>query len=106
MSPDERILMWQQRVNTYKSSGETSIKAWCTQNQVGLQSMYKWMKRLELEATNIAPSSTQWISIVNNYEEPISHLTVKIGDFSIEIKEGFNRSLFNEVLQILQTHVK
>lgn len=107
MSLDERKQMWQQRINAYKSSGETSVKAWCKQNQVGLQSMYSWMKRLDVEATPVAFSPTQWVAIDSSspFEES-STLTVKIGDVSIEIKEGFNQALFNEVLQILQSNVK
>ena len=108
MSQDERKQMWRQRIEAYKISGEPSVKAWCNQNKIGLQSMYKWMRRLELEATDVAPSSTQWISFesTNAFEYTSSILIVKIGDVSIEIKEGFNRSLFNEVIQILQTNVK
>lgn len=110
MSQGERKQMWQQRINAYKSSGEPSVKAWCAKNQVSTQSMYKWIKRLELEATNIVPDSTQWVAIESFdsdcYKEPKLYLTVKVGNTSIEVEEGFNRSLFNEVLQILQTHVK
>lgn len=110
MVPDERKQMWQQHIEAYKLSGEASVKAWCTKNQVSTQSMYKWMKRLDLETTNIASTLTQWVAIESSdseiFEEPASHLTVKVGDVSIEIKEGFNRTLFTEVLQILQTYVK
>ncbi|WP_418251501.1 IS66 family insertion sequence element accessory protein TnpA [Geobacillus thermodenitrificans] len=47
MSPDERKQLWQQRIESYRSSGESSVKAWCKQNQVGHQSMYKWMKKMQ-----------------------------------------------------------
>jgi hypothetical protein len=110
VSQDERKQMWQQRIEAYKASGVPSVKAWCNQNQIGLQSMYKWMRRLELEATAVAPPSTQWVAVESSnsiiFDGLTSHLAVKIGDVSIEIKEGFNPKLFTEVLQILQTHVK
>lgn len=107
MSLDERKQMWQDRINAYRSSGETSVKAWCKQNQVGHQSMYSWMKRLDTEATPVASPLTRWVAIDSfNSIEETSTLTVKVGNVSIEIKEGFNPSLFNEVLQILQSHVK
>lgn len=110
VSKDERKQMWRQRIEAYKISGEPSVKTWCNQNQIGLQSMYKWMRRLELEATDVAPPSTQWVSVEPSnsiiFEGLTSHLTVKIGDASIEINEGFNPTLFTEVFQILQNHVK
>lgn len=107
MSRDERVQMWQERIDTYKSSGAPSIKAWCTQNEVGVQSMYSWMKRLETEPTRIAQPYTQWVAIDPSISmEEIATLSVQVGDVSIEIKEGFSHSLFNEVLQVLQAHVK
>lgn len=55
--------MWQQRIDAHRSSGESSVKAWCKQNQVGHQSMYKWMKRLEFETTETSSTSTQWLTV-------------------------------------------
>ncbi|WP_341300287.1 hypothetical protein MHB44_03745 [Lysinibacillus sp. FSL H8-0500] len=110
MSLDERKQMWQQRIEDYRSSGEPSVKAWCQLNQVGLQSMYQWMRRLQLEATHVAPTSTstQWVTFTssNGLDKTTTPLIVKIGDVSIEISEGFDRVLFTEVLQILQVHVQ
>ncbi|WP_312753654.1 hypothetical protein [Rummeliibacillus suwonensis] len=33
MSIEERKKMWQERIEAYKSSGETSIKSWCAKNE-------------------------------------------------------------------------
>ena len=108
MSPDERKQLWQQRIESYRSSGESSVKAWCKQNQVGHQSMYKWMKRLELETTETSRTSPQWLTVEVSHplDEKNSPLIVNIGEFSIEVKEGFNPLLFNEMVQVLKTHVK
>lgn len=107
MSVDERKQMWQDRINAYRSSRVPSVKAWCKQNQVGVQSMYSWMKRLKTEATHVAYPLKQWVAIdSSNLIEDTATLTVKVGDVSIEIKEGFSHSLLNEVLQFLQSHVK
>lgn len=104
MSRDERVQMWQERIDTYRSSEAPSIKAWCTQNQVSVQSMYSWLKRLETEPTR---PMTQWVAIDPSHSmEDTTTLSVQVGDVSIEIKEGFNHSLFTEVLQLLQVHVK
>lgn len=65
------------------------------------------MKRLQIEATQVAPSSTQWITVNPSIdsEKTTSTLIVRLADVSIEIKEGFNQALFKEVLQILKTNV-
>ena len=106
MSTDERKQMWQERIDAYRSSGMTSVTAWCRQNHVGVQSMYNWMKRLNTESTHVDYPLAKWVALTPDSSEETSTLTVKIGDVSIEIKEGFNHALFNEVLQILQSHVK
>jgi len=66
------------------------------------------MKKLQPGVTNNASSPTQWVAIdsFKALEKSPSTLTVKVGDVSIEILEGFDRALFTEVLQILQTHAK
>ena len=107
MSVDERQQMWQERIDAYSSSDAPSIKAWCKQNEVGVQSMYSWMKRLETEPTRIAQPYTQWVAIDPSHSiEDAATLSVQVGDVSIEIKEGFSHLLFTEVLQLLQSHVK
>jgi hypothetical protein len=50
MSTEERKQLWQQRIDAFKASGDTDVKAWCHHNQIGLQSMYKWMKRIASES--------------------------------------------------------
>ena len=65
------------------------------------------MKRLKTESTRIVQSHTQWVAIDPSHSmEDTATLSVQVGDVSIEIKEGFSHSLFTEVLQLLQSHVK
>ncbi|CAM5191592.1 hypothetical protein UACE39S_04437 [Ureibacillus acetophenoni] len=108
MSPEERKQLWQQRIDAYKASGESNIKTWCSQNQIGHQSMYQWMKRLNSESNIAAPPDTQWMALspTSSHSDSNTSLRIHIGNVSIEIQENFNRALFQEVLEILQNHVK
>ncbi|MDE3839109.1 hypothetical protein C0966_06990 [Bacillus methanolicus] len=83
MSPDERKQLWQQRIESYRSSGESSIKAWCKQNQVSHQSMYKWMKRLELETTETSRTSPQWLTVEVSHplDEKTPRSSLTLGNF-------------------------
>ncbi|HCG4536310.1 hypothetical protein LG296_19955 (plasmid) [Ureibacillus chungkukjangi] len=108
MSPEERRQLWQQRIDAYKVSGEPNVKAWCHKNQVGLQSMYQWMKRLHSESSIDVQPATQWMELSqsSSHSGSNSSLRIHIGNVSIEIQDDFNRTLFQEVIEILQHHVK
>lgn len=108
MSSDERKQLWQQRIDAYKASGEPNVKAWCHHNGIGVQSMYQWMKRLAPKSSFDELPSTQWVALNQSsprYESNAS-LHIHIGNVSIEIQDDFNRALFQEVIEILQHHVK
>lgn len=108
MSPEERKQLWQQRIDAYKASGEPNVKAWCRHNQIGVQSMYQWMKRLNSESSIATQPVTQWMALSQSstHSDSYSSLRIHIGNVSIEIQEDFNRLLFQEVIEILQQHVK
>ena len=64
-----------------------------------VQSMYNWFKK-DRQTTDITPSTPKWIPLETIVQEvhPTSQLTVKVGEISIEIEEGFNQMLLHEVL--------
>ena len=108
MSPEERKQLWQQRIDAYKASGEPNVKAWCAQYQIGHQSMYQWMKRLNSESSIAVQPATQWMALSpsSSHSDSSSSLRIQIGNVSIEIQDDFNRALFQEVFKILQDNVK
>lgn len=108
MTLEERKQLWQQRIDAYKASGEPNVKTWCRHNQIGHQSMYQWMKRLNSETSIADQTATQWMALSpsNLHSDSKASLRIHIGNVSIEIQEDFNRALFQEVLEILQHHVK
>ncbi|MEK4628415.1 hypothetical protein MKZ17_09425 [Solibacillus sp. FSL R7-0682] len=45
MNRSERQLMWQSRIQAFHTSGEASVAAWCTKENVLVQSMYQWLRK-------------------------------------------------------------
>lgn len=107
MTSDERRVMWQARIESFKASGESSVTAWC----VKIISVFKvcilGSKKIGRK-TDTARTAPQWVSFDTLASKAVmpTQLTLAIGVMSIQIEEGFNPTLLREVLQVLQTHVK
>ena len=94
---------WEQRIADYRASGLTRAQ-WCRQNGLKDHQLKYWIKRIE-GSTAQSKSSTTWASVVMvdspSHEE--SFIQVKIGGCSIEVKQGFNPSLFADVVKVLKS---
>lgn len=103
MDKNELRQEWEQRIASYRASGLTQAK-WCEMNGLKVHQLKYWIKRME--GSNAKPTpSTKWASVVMadpsiNEEDSIQ---VKIGECSIEVKQGFNPSLFADVVKVLKT---
>ncbi|GGJ81527.1 hypothetical protein GCM10008982_33730 [Anoxybacillus voinovskiensis] len=104
MDKNELRQEWEQRIAAYRASGLTQA-TWCERNGVKIHQLKYWLKRIE--GSNATPTpSTKWASVVmvdpssDNNEDSIQ---VKIGECSIEVKQGFNPSLFADVVKVLKT---
>lgn len=110
MSLSERRAMWQDRIQSFKESGEKSVAAWCREHQINVNSMYSWLKKdAEQQVKQEDSPPISWVPVhtsVENLDVPSSAITVKLGHFALEIEENFNQVVFNDVLEILQRHVK
>lgn len=110
MSLSERRAMWQDRIQCFKESGEKCVAVWCRENQINVNSMYNWLKKEDKQQVKQEDtSSINWVPVhspVRDFDVPSSAITVKLGQFALEIEEDFNHDVFNDVLTILQHHVK
>lgn len=106
MKLSERQAMWRDRIRAFKDSGETNVAAWCRDNNIHVKSMYAWLKK-ESNPIEQEFKETCWIPIqtVDN-DEVSSSITLNIGQFSVEVKENFNPTLLNDVIGVIQHHVK
>lgn len=110
MSLSERRAMWQERIEAFKETGEKSVATWCREHQINVNSMYSWLKKdAEQQVGQTEPKAINWVPVqpsVENIDVPSSPIVVKLGQFSLEVEENFNQDVFNNVLEVLQCHVK
>lgn len=113
MSHSERHAMWQERIQSFKESGEPSVAAWCRENQINVKSMYSWLKKDINQQDRLADTEiphVNWVPVNTSTQasvvSPSTTITVKLGQFALEIGENFNQDVFNDVLEVLHRHVK
>ena len=106
MTTSEVQAMWQERITTFKASGQSNVAAWCRENDIRVKSMYNWLrKERKVEETY---SAQTWlpIDISETSTTTLPSLTVRIGTASIEITSDFDPSVFDKVVQVLQRHAE
>ena len=91
-------------VTAYRTSGQTA-KEWCCAN--GLKpNQLKYMLRRERAGKNNSLISTRWLPVEVSTPAPGIHneaLLVRVGEACVEVKPGFDPTLFSGVVQVLLT---
>lgn len=94
---------WERRVASFRASGQTQSK-WCEVNKVKIHQLKYWLKRIDGPAAKSAPPSAFTPIVIEEPSLPQGEtLQVTIGEVSIEVKPGFNSTLFSEVVRTLKT---
>lgn len=104
MKQSERQLMWQSRIQAFHTSGETSVAAWCTKENVSVQSMYHWLRKSRTQSKN---QPAQWLPVVveeANSPEVIP-ITIKLNGITIDCPPSFDEDTLTRILQVVQHHV-
>ncbi|KEO85289.1 IS66 family insertion sequence element accessory protein TnpA [Tumebacillus flagellatus] len=87
------------RIADFRASG-LSGSQWCEQNQIATSQFYYWKRKL----MNMTAPSSQWVTLQvqpSSLNDP--SLFVTVGPAVIEVKPGFDRDLFSDVVRTLQT---
>lgn len=96
--------LWEQRLAEHESSGKT-IKAWCQEQSLRENQFYYWRKKLRMERVEKG-QPVRWLSIniADAKKATITpdSITVHVDQVTIEIKKGFDQSLFREIIQVLK----
>lgn len=109
MSKEEVRKQWEKRVEEYKASN-MSASAWCRANNINPSTFWYWLNRDKTKvntSVKLKKESEQleWlpIEIKDDKKTEINEDTfvVKIGSAIIEVKEGFNRNLFKDIIDVL-----
>jgi hypothetical protein len=96
---------WVKRVKEYKASN-MSISGWCRANNIKPSTFRYWLdKEKAIDAMQKEPEATKWLPVEIENDKPENTteeiLIVKIGSAAIEVREGFNKRLFQEIIKIL-----
>lgn len=106
MNRENRRLEWSARTADYKASGLT-MSAWCTANHCSKEQLKYWLRKMKDVTSPALPNpSKRFVPVILNDPEtpPVStsSLIVRVGQASIEIREGFNSPLLREVIKALE----
>ena len=103
MSEKEKLrLLWRERVQDFRVSGLT-MKEYSKENNIKVHQLQYWNQKYKDDKKKKEKSN--WVSVnlnnsrsTNNNCQPL-YLT--IGSCKLEIKLGFNETLFKEVMKVL-----
>ncbi|MFZ5946097.1 MAG: IS66 family insertion sequence element accessory protein TnpA [Bacillota bacterium] len=93
---------WETRVAEFKASGQSTME-WCASNNIKINQLRYWLRKLKSTDASSVPSANQWLSVEIS-EVPSGNgntLTVKVGKAIIEIKSGFDPVLLADVVKTL-----
>lgn len=105
MSREGMAELWISRIADYRASGE-SVVAWCKRQQVSPKQFYYWMRKLK-KADRQMPSAggPKWVALSLGESTPaeVPAISVRIGTVTVEVRAGFEPSVFAAVVRTLKT---
>lgn len=97
--------LWIQRLAEYKASGQ-SITAWCRENSVTEGQYHYWRRKLGSQPT-VTGKQVKWVAVsldvTANEEKRPDPVPVHIGQFTVEVKPGFDENLLRNIFKVLKT---
>ncbi|MFA5670802.1 MAG: hypothetical protein WC967_16330 [Balneolaceae bacterium] len=99
----ENELMWRERVADFNSSGLTKVE-WCANNNLKVTALRYWVNKLrDAEKSNNAQEWYQLEIAENKPNNAVDNtIVVHIGNFKVEVAEGFDKTVFISTVRALQ----
>lgn len=94
--------MWEDRLAEQASSGITQ-KQWCDEKEINLHNFRYWKRRLSVISQE-ASISQRFITVSPIQKQPKTPLQISIGKLAVEIREGIDLSLLDDVLKVLMRY--
>ncbi|NLD46787.1 MAG: hypothetical protein GX660_06255 [Clostridiaceae bacterium] len=85
------------QVEAFRSSGQTASE-WCTENDISIATLRYWITKLNRKNKQ---EQQGFIAFSSADSEP-STIVVRIGNYEIEVKAGFDTTTFRETVLILK----
>lgn len=112
-----RLNQWTEIIQKCHSSGQTNV-AWCADNNINIKRYYYWLKRIRTaaceslpvigkQAQSIIPVKASLSTLPNNPvgQRVSSHVTLQVGNVTLELHNGASTDLIENTLQAL-AHVR
>lgn len=97
--------LWKRRLAEYKASGQ-SITAWCRENSVTEGQYHYWRRKLGSHPA-VTDQPVKWVAVsmdvTANEEKHSDPVSVHIGQFTVEVKPGFDENLLRNIFKVLKT---
>ncbi|QQE77835.1 transposase [Alicyclobacillus sp. SO9] len=104
MSREEVRNHWRKLVEEFRESGETAA-AWCREHNLDVKQFRRWARKFDKETSTNATASPRVkllsVQVEDSVEDAEPALVVHVGAASVEVHNGFNRSLLKQVVQVL-----
>ena len=103
MNKEEKAKLWADRIQQYKTSGQT-CKQWCAENDIPLSTMGYWTRRLAKEDLASEPEQDLvFARLPSEREAAPVHIFVS-DSIRIEISDSCRPELMESILGFLQCH--
>jgi transposase-like protein len=97
--------LWVSRVNDYRASGEP-VAVWCERHQVTPKQLWYWQRKFKKAEQQQPPAAEpKWIalSVETTVSGEAPPIMVKVGTVAVEVRAGFDSSVFAAVVRTLKT---
>lgn len=88
---------WMLLVEDFKASG-LALARWCKENNISKSSIYPYVKASN---NNVEPHAQTWGIVTLPEKTTESTINLKIGEITLEIKNGFNRETLSDILSVV-----
>lgn len=95
--------LWEQRLSEYDCSGKT-VSNWCKEHSLTKSQFYYWKNKLNIEILKKEPAIKCLPVDIKDSPNIITEtdcISVHYGKLKLEIKKGFDKKLFQEIVKAL-----
>lgn len=105
MSKEELRALWLERIEAFKSSGQTQA-AFCRENGLNIKQMGYWLRKYRSKEQNSnCGSNSSWLAldVQNSLNEAHGNaINVRVGKVVVEVNPGFDQRHLMDILKVLQ----
>mgnify|MGYP000008499709 FL=1 len=102
MTRDEKLLMWEKKVEQFDKSG-LSMRQWCQENGEVYGTFRHWRKVIQ-EKNEQEQGQSRWLPLqVLDDTTQHSPIVIKYKEFKIEISQDVDTRLLEDLLRVLKT---